>query len=146
MFRKLTYMKPRKPPSEFAVRRGRLIQRARLAAGWSQARLAKEIGVKSREVVSQYESGSIEQIGVLTCRALVVKLGMLPSDLAEDPSVFQFDDELPTMSTEARRLARRFDSIPEAWQKWITDTIDKLESMPSPPADEAPPAARKRRR
>lgn len=122
-------MKPRKPPSEFAIRRGRLIRRARQDAGWSQARLAEELGVKSRELISQYESGSIEQISVMTCRALVFKLGLRPQDLAEDTSVFQFDDELPTMSTEARRVARRWDSLPEHLRKWITDTIDGLDHL-----------------
>ena len=112
--------------------RGKLIRRARQAAGWSQDRLAAELSLKSREVISQYESGKIEEISPLTCRALVVKLGMRPQDLAEDTSVFQFDDELPTMSTEARRLARRWDALPEEVQQWIKDVIDKAEQAPAP--------------
>jgi transcriptional regulator with XRE-family HTH domain len=139
-------MKPRKPPSEFAIRRGRLIRRARREARWSQARLAEELGVKSRELISQYESGSIEQISVMTCRALVLKLGLRPQDLAEDTSVFQFDDELPTMSTEARRVARRWDSLPEHLRKWITDTIDGLEQLEAnKPVSDAKPKRSPRR-
>ena len=122
-------MKPRKPPSDFAVRRGGLIRRAREKAGFTQAQLATKIGLKSREAVSQYETGAIEEISPLVCRALVVELGMLPGDLAEDPRVFQFDDELPTMSTEARRLARRWDSLPESLRQWIKDTIDSHERL-----------------
>lgn len=122
-------MKPRKPPTEFALKRGGLIRRAREAAGWSQARLAEEIGVKSRELISQYETGQIEQISVVTCRMLVFKLGLRPQDLAEDTSVFQLQDELPNLSTEARRMARRWDALPEQLRKWITDTIDGYQQV-----------------
>ena len=125
-------MKPRKPPSNFAIRRGGLIRRARERAGFTQAQLATKIGLKSREAVSQYETGAIEEISPLVCRALVVELGMLPGDLAEDPRVFQFDDELPTMSTEARRMARRWDSLPENLRQWIKDTIDNHERLEKP--------------
>ena len=60
---------------------------------------------------------------------LVAKLGLQPADLAEDTSVFQFEEELPTMSTEARRLARRWDSLPEHLRKWITETIENFEEI-----------------
>jgi hypothetical protein len=82
----------------------------------------------------------------MTCRALVLKLGLRPQDLAEDTSVFQFDDELPTMSTEARRVARRWDSLPEHLRKWITDTIDGLEQLEAnKPVSDAKPKRSPRR-
>lgn len=134
-------MTTRKPPTDFAIRRGRLIQRAREEAGLSQAQLAERIGVKSREVISQYESGKIEQIGERTCRALVFTLGLLPSDLAEDPSVFQMADELPPLSAEARRVARQWDALPPHVRQLMVKMIEDY--RPDPPRkSEAKPRKR----
>lgn len=94
----------------------------------SQAQLAEKLGLKSREIVSQYESGSIELIGERTCKGLVVVLGLRPEDLMEDPSVFQFSDELPTMSTEARRIARKWDSLPDHLRELLAKTIDEFDA------------------
>lgn len=45
--------------------------------------------------------------------------------------MYQFSDELPTMSNEARRIARKWDELPEAMRKWLVETIDG-----TPPADQ----------
>lgn len=127
--RNLAYMATRRKPTEFTLARGKLIQRARDAAKLSQAQLAKQLGLKSREVVSQYESGKIHEIGERTCRGLVAILGLRPEDLLEDPTMYQFSDELPTMSTEARRVARRWDSLPEHMRKWIVQTMDGYQQV-----------------
>lgn len=132
--RKLTYMGKRKPPSEFALRRGGLIKGARESAGLSQAQLAEKLGLKSREIVSQYESGSIEQISERTCKGLIVILGLRPEDLTEDPSLFQFSDDLPTMSAEARRIARKWDSYPAHVREFIKKTMDGYDETAAAPA------------
>jgi len=137
-------VKPRKPPSEFAIKRGRLIQRAREEAGLSQAQLAEKIGVTSREAVSQYESGKIGEISEKTCRALAFVLGLQPGDLAEDPSVYQFTEELPTMSAEARRIARKWDALPPQLRAWINSTISGYEVVT--PAVRRTVAPRKRKK
>ena len=124
-------MATRRGPTEFTRARGRLIQRARTEAKLSQAQLADKLGLDSREVISQYESGKIHEIGERTCRGLITILGLRPEDLLEDPTMYQFSDELPTMSNEARRIARKWDELPEAMRKWLVETIDG-----TPPADQ----------
>lgn len=119
----------RKPPTEFTIKRGRLIQRARKKAEFSQARLADLIGLKSREIISQYESGKIHEISERTCVGLVKVLGLRPEDLLEDPHVYQLskDAEMEKVSNEARRAARYWDEMPEHIKQGYLIEIGRIE-------------------
>lgn len=120
-------MSKRKPPSKFAIRRGNLIQRARLDANMKPAELATELE-KTRPWVVAVENGEIEQISERDCRALIAMLGLNPSELTEDPSMLGMDI-LPEVSFRARRVARAFDEMPKPLQDYLWSQIEAYHAL-----------------
>lgn len=120
-------MSKRKPPSQFALRRGRLIQRARLDANIKPGDLAAELE-KTRPWVVAVENGEIEQISERDCRVLIAKLGLNPSELTEDASMLG-QDVLPEASFRARRVARAFDELPRPLQDYLWAQIEAYQYL-----------------
>lgn len=117
----------RKPPSAFAVRRGRLIRRARDTRKMKQDELARLLGMK-REAVSMIESGKIEKIDEARCRVLRDSLGLNPSELTEDPRMLG-EDFLPNASFEARRVGRAWDKLPAPLREYLLAQIDAYTNL-----------------
>lgn len=123
----IRYMTKRKTPSQFALRRGRLIQRAREDARMTHAELAAEVG-RTRPWVIAAEKGQIEQIFEPQCRALISTLGLNPSEVTEDPSMLGAD-LLPEASFQARRVARAWDELPPSLQQYLWSQIDAYRKL-----------------
>lgn len=120
--------KARPPPSPHAIARGRKIKAQRLARQWTQQQLAEFLGVKSREAVSQYESGSIEEIG----RAQLLKLiefGIDPLDLNMESHELRADVKLTAVSSEARRVAYAWDSLPAPLREYLLHRVDSWQEL-----------------
>lgn len=114
-------MPKRKPGSVFAIRRGRLMKRAREEAKMSQGELADLLGM-TRNNLSMLESGLIEEITEGRCRVLIARLGLNPSELWEEPEMLG-EDFLPEASFQARRVGRMWDSLPEALKTYLLAQI-----------------------
>lgn len=120
-------MGDRKAPTEFTLRRGKLIRRARESAKLSQEALADEFG-KTRPWLSMLESGRIHQLTEGQCRIAISMLGLNPSELTQDPAMLG-GDLLPDASFQARRVARAWDELPTALQEYIWAQIEAYSSL-----------------
>lgn len=120
-------MTKRKPPSTFAIRRGRLIRRAREDANISPAELSAEMK-KTRPWLIAVEKGEIEQISEAQCRVFIATLGLNPSELMEDPSMLG-PDLLPEASFQARRVARAWDELPQPLQHYLWAQIEAYRKL-----------------
>lgn len=120
-------MKNRKPPSPFAIRRGRLIRGARESAKISPAELSAACG-KTRPWLIAVENGEIEQIQESQCRVLIATLGLNPSEVTEDPAMLG-PDIVPEASFQARRVARAWDELPKPLQEYLWSHIEAYRKL-----------------
>lgn len=120
-------MKARKPPTPFAIRRGRLIKGAREAAKLSPAELSELCG-KTRPWLIAVENGEIEKIPEPQCRVLITTLGLNPSEVTEDPAMLG-SDLLPEASFQARRVARAWDELPKPLQDYLWSHIESYRKL-----------------
>ena len=78
---------------------------------------------KSRPWVISAEKGQIDRIQVPEGRVLIADLGMNPSQISEDPTMYG-DDFLPEASFQARRVGRMWDNLPKPMQEYLWAHID----------------------
>lgn len=123
----MAYMGKQKSGSVFAIRRGRLIKRAREGVKMSQGELADLLDM-TRNNLSMLESGLIEELTEARCRTLIATLGLNPSELTEDPNMLGADF-LPEASFQARRVGRLWDSLPEPLRDYLMRQIEAYTAL-----------------
>lgn len=108
---------------DFAIERGKKIKTLRKTTGSSQEELRKHLGLKSRVVMAQYETGATSNIPLDVLRKLM-KMGMNATDLLEDPTSLEEINTPIDASTEARHIAHEWDELPHALREYIRKHVD----------------------
>jgi putative transcriptional regulator len=92
--------------SEGSQQFGQRIRAARLARGWSQGRLAREIGV-SRSTISRIESGETDELLLSNGLKLMQVLGITLASLTQDdlPSEYSLLEGLLVTATPSQEPA-----------------------------------------
>lgn len=126
---KLAYMKAKRrvPTDEWAIKRGAAMKAARSALGKSQLQIAEIVGV-TREAISQFESGLIEEIDTKLIPKLAMALGMPAQQLSR---IWKGKDESESLrvSPVARQIAMSFDAYPLMIQNEIRQAVSKYEAL-----------------
>jgi DNA-binding XRE family transcriptional regulator len=119
--------------TESAKERATLIRQAREhrePLAWSQSKLAEEVNV-TRETVYQWESAGVEEIEFVTCVRVARELGLELSDLlteAQRKDMINLEST-PGLSPQARRIARIWDTLPQALRTWIWNSIEAYQGL-----------------
>lgn len=128
-----TTRKTKPGASDFAKDRAALIRQSREhrePLPWSQSKLAEEVHV-TRETVYQWESAGVEEIEFVTCVRVARELGLELSDLlteAQRKDMMNLEST-PGLSPQARRIARIWDTLPQALRTWIWNSIEAYQGL-----------------
>ncbi len=111
-----------------AVKRGMAIRDARKKRGISQQTLADAVGVGSREAVSHWEKGTVDEIERRYRLGLCRELGFEEIELLLDPGEARKEFEMP-LSQEAKSIAYRWDDLPDAVRAHLRAQIAVVERL-----------------